>query len=107
MSVEVTIEVYAFLDSVKRKSENLTHEKRRHWDRRKFDESIVAREGQCYSETPEQWACRKETLQEIIAVLESCTEIQQQRSFFLLWMGRAMRKLENSAAALNMPFGIP
>ena len=83
MSVEVTVEVYEYLDRAKHKSENLSHEKRRHWDRREFDEYIVAREGRCYFETPEQWYIRKETMQEIITVLESCTEIQRQR--FLLF----------------------
>lgn len=83
VSVEVTIEVYEFLNSARYKSENLAHEKRRHWDMREFNEYIIAREGRCYFETPEQWVCRKETLQEIMAALESCTEIQRQR--FLLF----------------------
>lgn len=83
VSVEVTIEVYEFLNSVKRKSENLAHEKRRHWDEREFNEYIIAREGQRYFETPEQWICHKETLQDIMAALESCTQIQRQR--FLLF----------------------
>jgi RNA polymerase sigma factor (sigma-70 family) len=82
-SVEVTIEVYAFLNFAQHKSENLSHEQRRHWDRREFDEYIVAWESRYYSETPEQWLCRKETLFEIIVALESCTEIQRQR--FLLF----------------------
>ncbi|OCN02273.1 hypothetical protein A7X67_06400 [Clostridium sp. W14A] len=83
VSVEVTVAVCECLDRSEHKSENLAHEQRRHWDRREFDEYIVAREGRCYSETPEQWLCRKETLQEIIAALESCTEVQRQR--FLLF----------------------
>lgn len=83
VSVEVTVDVYEYLDQAGHKAENLAHEQRRHWDRREFDEYIVAREGRCYSETPEQWLCRKETLQEIMAALEGCTEIQRQR--FLLF----------------------
>lgn len=83
VSVEVTIEVCEYLDRAKHKGENLAHEQRRHWDRREFDEYIVARESRCYSETPEQWLCRKETLQEIMTALESCTEIQRQH--FLLF----------------------
>lgn len=83
VSVEVTVEVCEYLDRAEHKAENLAHEQRRHWDRREFDEYIVAREGRCYSETPEQWLCRKETLQEILAALENCTEIQRQR--FLLF----------------------
>ncbi|QNK40271.1 RNA polymerase sigma factor [Caproicibacter fermentans] len=83
VSVKVTVEVCKYLDQAEHKTENLAHEQRRHWDRREFDEYIVAREGRCYSETPEQWLCRKETLQEIMSVLESCTEIQRQR--FLLF----------------------
>ena len=83
VSVEVTVEVYECLDSAEHKSENLAHEKRRHWDRREFNEYIIAREGRCYSETPEKWVLRKETMQEIMVALESCTKIQRQR--FLLF----------------------
>lgn len=83
VSIEVSAEVGEFLDRARHKGENLSHEKRRHWDQREFDEYIAAREGRCYFETPEQWLCRKETLQEIMDALESCTEIQRQR--FLLF----------------------
>jgi len=83
VSVEITVEVYEYLDRAKHKNENLIHEQRRHWDRREFDEYIIARESRYYSEMPEQWLCRKETLQEIMVALESCTEIQRQR--FLLF----------------------
>jgi RNA polymerase sigma-70 factor (ECF subfamily) len=83
VSVDVTVKFYKYLDQAKRKDENLAHEQRRHWDGREFDEYIIARESKCYSETPEQWLCRKETLQEIIVALESCTEVQRQR--FLLF----------------------
>lgn len=79
VSVEVTVEVCKYLNQSKHKDENLAHEQRRHWDKREFDEYIVAREGRYYSETPEQWLCRKETLQEIMMVLENCTEIQRRR----------------------------
>lgn len=81
VSVDVTVEVYEYLDRAEHKNENLAHETRRHWDRRELDEYIIAREGRCYSETPEQWLCRKETLQEIMSALESCTEVQRQRFF--------------------------
>ena len=83
VSVEVTVEVCKYLDQSKHRNENLAHEQRRHLDRREFDEYIIARENRCYSETPEQCLCRKETLQEIMAALESCTEVQRQR--FLLF----------------------
>jgi len=89
VSVEVTVEVCKYLDQADHKVENLAHEQRRHWDRREFNEYIVAREGRCYSETPEQWLCKKETLQEIMSVLESCTEIQRQR--FLLFALHGLR----------------
>ena len=79
--VEVTIKVYEYLDQAKHNDENLAHEQRRHWDRREFDEYIIVREGRCYSETPEQWLCRKETMQEIIAALKNCTGVQRQRFF--------------------------
>ena len=45
VAVEVTLEVYEFLDRANHKAENLSHEQRRHWDGREFDEYIVATEG--------------------------------------------------------------
>ena len=45
VAVEVTLEVYEFLDRADHKTENLSHEQRRHWDGREFDEYIVATEG--------------------------------------------------------------
>ena len=45
VAVEVTLEVYEFLDRADHKAENLSHEQRRHWDGREFDEYIVATEG--------------------------------------------------------------
>ena len=84
LSVEVSVEVYEYLDSANHKNENLSHEKRRHWDCREFDEYIAAIEGHLpYRETPEEWVCRKETRAELLTVLESCTEAQRRR--FLLY----------------------
>ena len=65
-------------------AENLAHEQRRHWDRREFDEYIIATEGiGIYSETPEEYLCRSETLDELLFVLDGCTETQRRR--FLLY----------------------
>ena len=41
VTVEVTLEVYEFLDRADHKTENLFHEQRRHWDGREFDEYII------------------------------------------------------------------
>ena len=84
VSVEVTEEVYEFLNYADNKVENLAHEQRRHWDGREFDEYIILTEG-CiyYTQSPEQYLCHKETMQEIRAALERCTEIQRHR--FLLY----------------------
>ena len=66
VAVEVTLEVYEFLDRADHKAENLSHEQRRHWDGREFDEYIVATEGVgIYGETPEEYLCRMETLGEL------------------------------------------
>lgn len=60
VSVEVSVEVYEFLDCADHKEENLAHEKRRHWDGREFDEHIVFTEGVgVFSELPEDYLCRK------------------------------------------------
>lgn len=83
LSVEVSVEVYEFLDRADHKEENLSHEQRRHWDIREFDEYIVAADGRTYQETPEQYVCRRETLDELLSMLESCTATQRRR--FLLY----------------------
>ncbi len=84
VAVEVTLEVYEFLDRADHKTENLLHEQRRHWDGREFDEYIVATESVgIYGETPEDYLCRMETLDELMAVLDTCTEAQRRR--FLLY----------------------
>ena len=84
LSVEVTVEVYEYLDRADHKEETLAHEKRRHWDGREFDEYIAFTEGVgVYSETPEEYLCRMETLHELMAVLDTCTEAQRRR--FLLY----------------------
>ena len=83
-AVEVTLEFYEFLDWADHKAEKLSHEQRRHWDGREFDEYIVATEGVgIYGETPEEYLCRMETLGELMAVLDTCTEAQRRR--FLLY----------------------
>lgn len=60
VSVEVTEEVYTFLNYADHKEENLAHEQRRHWDGREFDEYIILTEG-CihYTQSPEQYLCHK------------------------------------------------
>lgn len=84
VSVEVSVEIYEYLDRADHKDENLAHEQRRHWDGREFDEYIVATEGAgFYGETPEQYLCRRETLNELLAVLNGCTDTQRRR--FLLY----------------------
>ena len=84
LSVDVSMEVYEYLDRADHKAENLAHEQRRHWDGREFDEYIIATEGiGIYSETPEEFLCRSETLDELLFVLDSCTETQRRR--FLLY----------------------
>ena len=66
VAVEVTLEVYEFLDRADHKTENLFHEQRRHWDGREFDEYIITTEGvRAYGETPEEYLCRMETLHEM------------------------------------------
>ena len=83
ITVEVSAEVAECLDAGERKTENLNHEKRRHWDEREFDEYIIAVEGHLpYSASPEEQVCQWETLDEIMAVLALCTEKQRER--FLL-----------------------
>lgn len=84
VTVEVSAEVAECMDAGRRKAENLSHERRRHWDEREFDEYIVAAEGQLPCQyTPEDLACQQETLDEIFRILDTCTETQRER--FLLF----------------------
>ena len=48
VAVEVTLEVYEFLDRADHKTENLFHEQRRHWDGREFDEVHSCHRGRGY-----------------------------------------------------------
>ena len=83
VSVEVSSEVYEYLDRADHKTENLAHEQRRHWDGRGFDEYIIITEGRLpYRVTPEDLICQRETLDEILSVLALCTTTQRER--FLL-----------------------
>ena len=84
VSVKVSTEVGEFWEQGKHKTENLYHEKRRHWDDREFDEYIVATEGLLpYQPTPEDIVCQRETLAQLLSILDSCTAIQRER--FLLY----------------------
>ena len=57
VTVEVTLEVYEYLDRADHKAENLSHEQRRHWDGRNFDEYIVATEGISFTEKRRRNIC--------------------------------------------------
>ena len=93
VSVEVSYEVYEYLNESDRKAENLSHQKRRHWDMREIDEHIIAAEcSHIYIPTPEEIVCRKETMNEIMEVLASCTETQRER--FLLYALEGMSYAE-------------
>ena len=84
VSVEVSGEVAECYDQGRHKSENLYHEKRRHWNDREFDEYIVATEGLLpYHPTPEDIVCQQETLALLLSILDNCTAIQRER--FLLY----------------------
>ncbi len=96
VNVEVSVEVGKYLDLADHKTENLFHEQRRHWDGREFDEYIVSHEcSRSYYETPENWLCRKETLREIIAALESCTAKQRYRFLLYALEGFSCSKIGN------------
>ena len=82
--VEVSAEVVEYMDAGRRKAENLSHERRRHWDSREFDEYIVAAEGLLPCQyTPEDIVCQRETLALLLSILDTCTAIQRER--FLLY----------------------
>ena len=93
VSVEVSVEVYAYLNEADHKEENLLHEQRRHWDGRELEQIAVTHPGR--DESPEERLCRKETLCEIMAVLDSCTALQRER--FLLYALEGMSYTEIAA----------
>jgi len=84
VSVDVSDEVADYLNQAKRRNRSLYREEKNHWDERGYDEYIVSMEGRLpYHETPEEAVCRRETLDEIMSVLELCTDTQRER--FLLY----------------------
>lgn len=95
VTAHASAEVIRYLYDAKRKEENLYHEKRRHWDKREFDEQIIGKESRYqHYETPEQWYLRKSTMAAIQTALASCTKTQRER--FLLF---AMAGLSYSTIA--------
>ena len=84
VSVEVSAEVADYLEQAKRNNRKLYRERQRYWDGREYDEYIIATEGRLpYCAPPEELLCRRETLDEILAVLALCTSTQRER--FLLY----------------------
>ena len=84
VSIEVSDEVAECYSQSRRESENLSHERRRHWDDREFDEYIVAAEGLLPDQpTPEDIVCQRESLSLLLSILDSCTPAQRER--FLLY----------------------
>ncbi len=84
VSLEVSDDVAEWHNQGKRKAENLSHEKRRHWDDREFDEYIVAAEGLLpYQPTVEDIVCQRDSLAALLSILDTCTAIQRER--FLLY----------------------
>ena len=83
VSYEDAANLNEFWELAKRFDRSFYREWRDHWDERGYDEYIIAIEGRLpYCETPEQFVCRMETREEILAVLALCTEKQRER--FLL-----------------------
>ena len=71
VSVEVSVEVYEFLDCADHKEENLAHEKRRHWDGREFETQrrrflLYALDGMSYAEIADLYGCSKASIFESI-----------------------------------------
>ena len=96
VSVEVSGEIAECYDQGKRKTENLNHEKRRHWDDREFDEYIVAIEGLLpYQPTPEDIVCQRETLAQLLSILDSCTAIQRERFLLYALYGFTYEEISN------------
>lgn len=84
VSVEVSAEVADYLEQARRNNRKLYRERQRYWDGRECDEYIISTEGRLpYCATPEELVCQRETLDEILAVLALCTDIQRER--FLLY----------------------
>ena len=84
VSVKVSAEVKEFWEQGKRSSRKLYREQQRYWDGRECDEYIIAAEGLLpYQPTPEDIACQRETLAQLLSILDSCTAIQRER--FLLY----------------------
>jgi len=82
ISYEDAATLSEFWELAKRFDRSLYREWQEHWDERGYDEYIVTVEGRLpYCETPEQYVCRMETREEILALLALCTEKQRERFF--------------------------
>ncbi len=83
ISYEDAATLSEFWELVKRFDRSFYREWHEHWDERGYDEYIIAVEGRLpYCESPEEYVCRMETREEILAVLALCTDTQRER--FLL-----------------------
>ncbi len=83
ISYEDAATLSEFWELAKRFDRSFYREWQEHWDERGYDEYIIAVEGRLpYCESPEEYVCRMETREEILAVLALCTDTQRER--FLL-----------------------
>ena len=103
MTYEDAATLDEFWELAKRTERSLDREQRRHWDGRECDEYIIAAQGILpYCATPEELACQKETLDEILAVLLDRAHLSQLNG----WTDEVGRvylvfPVEKIAAALN------
>ena len=102
VSYEDAANLFEFWELAERFDRSFYREYRNHWDERGFDEYIIAAEGYLpYCETPEQYVCRMETREEILAVLALCTENSRNGFYSTLYMIFLLRKLLKFVAALR------
>jgi len=83
ISYEDAADLDEFWDLAGHFDRSFQREQKDHWDERGYDEYIAAAEGRLpYTASPEEQVCQWETWDEIMAVLDLCTEAQRER--FLL-----------------------
>lgn len=108
VSVEVSNKIAEFMDAGRRKAENLSHEKRRHWGGREFDEYIIASEGLfLYQSSPEDIVCGEKLWNCYCPFWTPVPQISGNDFCFMRCVASPMRKLEGCAAVLKVRCRVP
>ena len=81
IEVEISEDVFAVFEESRKQEIRYDHERRDHIDKRGLDNRFVIQELDRNAESLEEQYLRKERLEQILNVIESCTPLQKQRFY--------------------------